>query len=533
MWCPLGRLCPHAVPQRDFTGVNQVTKTSLYLAVDIGATRTAAAVARIHPDGTVSSTPFPLGRHTDSTPSAIFVGDGELLFGDAALRRGISQPERLVREFKRRIGDGTPILAGDRRFTPEQLFALLVSWVADAVAEREGERPSWLSVSIPATWGDHRAGLVAGALERAGWRGVHLISEPEAAARHYVAERSLSAGATLLVYDLGGGTFDSALVRLGSDGSVEIIGEAVGLEGLGGSDFDDAVLRHTADAAGLSLRDLAADEDTRARLAALRREAIEAKEALSFDSETVIPVLLGDGRTTVRLTRSEFESMIETDIERTVDVVSNLLSSVEVLPEDVGAILLTGGSSRIPRIAQLLSERFDRPVAVDADPKAVISLGAARAVAEGGRSPARAVAPVSDAGSVDTDTDTDIAAHTAGTHTDADVGATPAFSRPEPRRRWLGRAATIASVASGALVLGVGITVASLSFGDTPEATEPEPSPSSSPSAPAPDPSMTPTSSTTSPGPLLTPAPPGVVTDVFPPASSDPDPQQPTSTETR
>ena len=201
-----------------------MTKSSLFLAVDVGASRTAAAIARSGPDGLVTPTSFPLGRHTDSVPSVVFVGDGELLFGDAAERRGFAQPERLVREFKRRIGDETPIRAGDRRFTPEQLFALLVSWVVDRVAEREGERPTALSVSIPAAWGDHRSGLVVGALARAGWRDVRLISEPEAAARHYAFERSLEPGSLLAVYDLGGGTFDAALVRIEDDRRIEIVG---------------------------------------------------------------------------------------------------------------------------------------------------------------------------------------------------------------------------------------------------------------------------------------------------------------------
>src|SRR4051794_22013427 len=124
----------------------EVTKSSLFLAIDVGASRTAAAIARVAADGLVTPIPFPLGRHTDSVPSLIFVGDGELLFGDAAERRGIAQPERLIREFKRRIGDSTPIRAGDRRFASEQLFALLVSWVVDCVAEREGELPTALSV---------------------------------------------------------------------------------------------------------------------------------------------------------------------------------------------------------------------------------------------------------------------------------------------------------------------------------------------------------------------------------------------------
>ena len=114
-----------------------------------------------HPTADSISTAFGLGRGTDSAPSAIFVADGELLFGEAAERRGLAQPERLVREFKRRIGDDVPIVVGDQRFAPEELYARTVAWVVDAVAEREGGRPSAISVTIPVTWGAHRSALVA------------------------------------------------------------------------------------------------------------------------------------------------------------------------------------------------------------------------------------------------------------------------------------------------------------------------------------------------------------------------------------
>ncbi|TFV98779.1 Hsp70 family protein [Leifsonia flava] len=479
-----------------------MTKSPLFLAVDVGASRTAAAIARFGPDGLVSTTPFLLGRHTDSVPSAIFVGDGELLFGDAAERRGIAQPERLVREFKRRIGDATPIRAGDRRFTPEQLFALMVSWIVDCIAEREGERPTALSVSIPASWGEHRSGLVASALERAGWRDVRFISEPEAAARHYAFERSLVPGSLLAVYDLGGGTFDAALVRIEDDRSIDIVGDPVGLDAFGGADFDDAVIRHVVRAARLSLDDLAADGDSRVGLAALRREAIDAKEALSFDSETVVPVLMGDGDATVRLTRAEFEEMIEDGIERTVDVVANLLESANKTPEGVAAILLTGGSSRIPRVAQLLSERFDRPVAVDADPKAAISLGAVRAIADADADH-RPVLVDGHALELDPRNDDD---------TRFDENAAPFFVRLETSGSWQGRAATIAGVAIGAIVLVVGIAVAALSPSHASRGPQPGPG-DTPPSSSTPHSSISPTPSTE---PLLTPAPADVVTDLFP-----------------
>lgn len=163
--------------------------TSYYLAVDVGTSRTAAGIARQADDGTLSATPFPLGRHSDSAPSVVFVGEGGLLFGDAALRRGIAQPERLIREFKRRIGDEVPLLAGDQRFLPEQLYARTVAWVIESVSEREGARPDAISVAVPVTWTPFRVDLVTTALAREGWPEVDVIAEPVAAARHYESDR--------------------------------------------------------------------------------------------------------------------------------------------------------------------------------------------------------------------------------------------------------------------------------------------------------------------------------------------------------
>ena len=490
-----------------------MTKSSLLLAVDVGASRTAAAIARLGPDGLVAPTAFPLGAHADSVPSVVFVGDDdELLYGDAAERRGIAQPERLVREFKRRIGDATPIRAGNRGFTPEQLFALLVSWVVDRVAEREGERPAALCVSVPASWGQRRSGLVVSALEEAGCRDVRLIREPKAAARHYAAERSLDVGSLVAVYDLGGGAFDAALVRIEGDCGIEIVAGPVGLDDVGGADFDDAVFRHAVRAAGLSPDDLAPDGKARVGLASLRRQAVEAKEALSFSAQTVVLVFLGHGSATVRLTRAKFEKMIEDGLGRTVDTVASLLESADVAPEDVAAILLTGGSSRIPRVAQLLSERFDRPVAVDADPKAAISLGAVRSLAA-----AADRAPVDGS---DGPTDD-------GARTDEEA---PVVARPGARRTWGSRAATIAAVAVVAVALVVGVAVAVLSPSDVSRGERTVPG-SSSPSTPTPDSSVTPVVSPeplSTPVPLLTPASPGVVTDIFPSDDGPPTPQ-PTS----
>ncbi len=437
--------------------------SSYYLAVDVGTSRTAAATARLAPDGSLLATPFALGRSADSAPSAMFVTGGELLFGDAAERRGLTEPERLVREFKRRIGDDVPIIAGDQRFTPEEVYALMVAWVVDLVSEREARLPNAIAVTVPVAWGQYRTQLVEEALARHGWSSVTLVTEPEAAARHYESTSPLPAARALAVYDLGGGTFDAIVLRTDAAGTVQSAGSQVGLDDIGGSDFDDAVLRHTLTAAGVAPESLGADE--RMALAALRRECVDAKESLSFDSEVVIPVLLGSGHGTVRLTRDEFESMIDQRITRTTDALAEALESAGVDTDEVESILLTGGSSRIPHIAQVLSERFDRPIAIDADPKAIIALGAVRVLSDHASGPAPAAVPavIPAAASAIVPVIAAAAVEKAATKKTVTAKKTD-VAKPLPDRgdakgrKW--RLPTFAYLSAGSLVLGIGLVVA-------------------------------------------------------------------------
>ena len=349
-----------------------------FLAVDLGTSRLGAATARVASDGSITSAVFPLGRRGDSVATVVFVAeDGELLFGDAAERRGVSTPERLIREFKRSIGDDVPLVVGDQSIPAEQLYARTVAGVIDAVTEREGGAPAGVIITHPAMWGPHRVGTISAALAALGMRDVEFITEPEAAARHYEASRALEPGETLAVYDLGGGTFDCVLLRK-TETSFELVGEPMGLDNLGGADFDDAVVRHVLRSAEVSPEALDdSSADARVALSQLRRECVDAKEALSFDSDVVIPVLLQAGRSSVRLTRAEFEDMIDPYVTQTVDVLEDALEAADVEPEQLESVLLIGGSSRIPLVTQRISERLDRPTAIDADPKASIALGAA------------------------------------------------------------------------------------------------------------------------------------------------------------
>ena len=373
---------------------------SYVLAIDVGTSFTAAAIAKNDQDAQPVPESLPLGSRGTAVPSVVYYPEeGPVLVGEAAERRGLDDPVRVVREFKRRIGDSVPIAVGTLSLSAEAVFATMAQWVVDRAVEREGEAPSEIIITHPAAWGGHRTMAVLTALTAKGLHRVTLISEPEAAALHYASQVRVEDDSTIAVYDLGGGTFDTAILRKESTGRFDFLGSPEGIEGLGGADFDAAVLRYVAAHTGDAFSDLdPADPATLAALARLRRECVEAKEALSSDSEASIPVLLPGTQQQVRLVRSEFEAMIDESIRETVDSLESSLEQLGLGPADLTAVLLIGGSSRIPLVAQLISEQLDRPIAVDADPKSSICLGAAVAALRA--LPAAAPLPSEDAAAV-------------------------------------------------------------------------------------------------------------------------------------
>ncbi len=350
------------------------------LGVDVGTSFTAAAIWRW--DEQDKAEAVALGSRMQAVPSVLFLGaDGSVVVGEAAERRTLTDPDRVVREFKRRIGDDTPLLVGGQPYAAHDLAAMMVRWVVDRVTEREGGSPDRIAITHPAGWGPYKKDLLSRALGAVGLDDLTFLAEPEAAAVSYAAKERVEAGTTIAVYDLGGGTFDAAVVRKTGAGSFALLGSADGLEQLGGADFDEAVFTHVqSDPTQWDALDVE-DPSVLSGLARLRRECIEAKEALSSDTEVSIPVLLPEVSAHVRLVRSEFEEMIRPALEDTVDSLSRAIHSADLSAGDLGAVLLVGGSSRIPLVAQLVSAALGCPVVVDADPKTTIALGAALSIA--------------------------------------------------------------------------------------------------------------------------------------------------------
>ena len=375
------------------------------LGVDLGTTYTAAAVYR---DGRAHI--VELGTRSAAVPSVLFVKDDEaLLVGEAATRRGISDPSRVAREFKRRFGDPTPLIIGGSPYAADALMAKTLRWVLDAVEEREGGPPEKVTVTHPANWGQFKRDLLEQSLRLAGLTEAETITEPEAAAIHYASNERVEPGQIVAVYDLGGGTFDAAVLRKTPDG-FDIMGRPEGIEHLGGVDFDQALLAKVDEGVGGALGSLDLNNPTHAQAAGrLREEVVGAKEALSTDTDTSIPVVLPDLQTEVRVTRAELEDMLRAPLGETIAALRRALDSAGVSAAEVTKVLLVGGSSRIPLVAEMVSAELGRPVAVDAHPKHAIPLGAAIAAAGVAPEPAAATAEML----APTDTET-IAAAAAG-----------------------------------------------------------------------------------------------------------------------
>ncbi|MEJ3655140.1 Hsp70 family protein [Actinomycetes bacterium KLBMP 9759] len=365
---------------------------SYQVGIDVGTTWTAAAVCR----GGEAVEMVPLGERSPALPSAIHIGmDGVLDIGEAALRREMSDPAGVVQEFTRRIGDRTPVVAGGIAVPAEALATRFLAKVLQVVAEREGGPADRVAVAHPAGWGPHRLGALRHALGREGLGNAVLVAEPQAAAIGYARATRVETGAAIAVYDLGGGTFDAAVVRkTDAGGGFALLGRPQGIEDLGGVDFDAAVFDHVRVEIGTRWDALdVADAEVLAAVAALRRDCTIAKETLSQDTVAAVPVSLPDIHTTVRLQRAQFEEMIRPAIDTTTATLQAVIRSAAVADGDVPTVLLVGGSSRIPLVAQILRGLGYR-VAVDVDPKGAVAIGAAVAASRIGRTPAGAARPI-------------------------------------------------------------------------------------------------------------------------------------------
>lgn len=343
---------------------------SYYLGIDIGASRVHAAIARTSPSGDEVVESFALGEAGLEMPAVMSVtADGELVFGEAAAARGGEHNGSLVNGIRHRVGTGVPFLVSGQRVCAEDAYARLAAEVVARVQDSEGQPADHVVLTHPASWGTHRIDLIRTALATHCGEAVDLLPEPQAAALGHIL--AADPGQLVAVCDLGATTLKTAILRTGADGmgTSTLANDAVAI---GGLDLDDVVLESVL-ASTPTLTHV-----SHATLAALRTESSGAKEALSSQAEVTIPTRGSDGPLSVRLTRSQFEVLIQGLLDRTVAALKETIDSSGVAFDDVSTVVLAGGSARIPFVAEHLTTALARPVVADHDPGAVIAMGAAR-----------------------------------------------------------------------------------------------------------------------------------------------------------
>ena len=342
------------------------------LGVDLGTTFVAAAVAR--PTGIAM---VPLGDQAVVAPAAVAVRpDGSIVTGDAAERRAVSQPALVARGLKRRLGDPEPVGLGDVSYPVATLLGAQLRDVVTRVADREGGPAERIVLSHPTTWTPTRRGRFEEVARAAGLEAPLLVTDAEAAVQHAAPSR-LRDGGIVAVYDLGGGGFEATVVRTGPGGP-EILGTPEGTDVLGGADIDEAILSYVDDAVGGALARLDLDDArTAVALARLRQDCVLAKETLSLDTEAVVPVFLPGRHFEIRLNRTTFEQMLRAPLQSTLDALSHAVRSAGLAPADVDAVLLVGGSTRIPMVVEMLGREFGRPLLEGVHPVHAVALGAA------------------------------------------------------------------------------------------------------------------------------------------------------------
>ena len=343
------------------------------IGIDLGTTNSCVAVIE---GGKPVVIPNAEGQRT--TPSVVAVTKaGERLVGEAAKRQAVTNAPRTVSSVKRLMGSEKRVPIDGKTYTPQEISALILSKLkADAEAYL-GEAVTQAVITVPAYFNDAQRQATKDAGRIAGLEVRRIINEPTAAALAYGLDNGKTQN--VMVYDLGGGTFDVSLIRIG-DGIVQVLATC-GDNFLGGDDFDERIVTWLAEGfrADTGL-DLTTD---RVAMQRLREEAEKAKKELSAATQTEIhlPFILSgaDGVHHLQktLTRAKFEELCADLIERTALPVRNALSDARLSASDLDQVLLVGGSTRIPAVQAKVMRMVGLEPGKSLNPDECVALGAA------------------------------------------------------------------------------------------------------------------------------------------------------------
>jgi molecular chaperone DnaK len=344
------------------------------IGIDLGTTNSAAAYIHKRKPKMI---PMMNGEHT--IPSVVLVDpSGQVIVGHDAKGALIAMPERTKAAVKREMGEATEIPLGDQSYTPEEVSAFILKEIKKAVDHHLGEGEKEAVITVPAYFTNKQRQATKTAGELAGFVVERIINEPTAAALAYGMQH-LDKNNHILVYDLGGGTFDVSVLEM-MEGILEVKASA-GNNRLGGEDFDWKLVDWLAEKV---IKEHGVDprEEIRAKNR-LKEEAEVVKKHLSFqDSVDIsIPVITVKGNAPIGLdatiTRTEFENLIEPFLTETVEKLKQVLKDANLESDQIDEVLLVGGSTRIPRVHELVTAFFKRAPKDELHPDEAVALGAA------------------------------------------------------------------------------------------------------------------------------------------------------------
>lgn len=341
----------------------------MIIGIDLGTTNSAAAVWR---DGKAELIPNSLGHYL--TPSAVGLDDnGELLVGLPARERQSTHPQLTATAFKRYMGSQRATRLGKGVYAPEELSAMVLrSLKADAEALL-AEPVTEAVITVPAYFNDKQRKATRRAGELAGLKVERLLNEPTAAALAY-GIHNLEDESRLLVFDLGGGTFDVSILEI-FEGVIEVRA-STGDNRLGGEDFNDLLVRATRTRFAKELTFVnAAEEEALTQI--VRAAAERARRALSSESTASLNLVWKDKAYSHEITADLFESLAAPLLERLKEPVLRAVRDSDMRPTDLNEIVLVGGATRMPLVRRTVTRMFDRFPSHAVNPDEAVALGAA------------------------------------------------------------------------------------------------------------------------------------------------------------
>lgn len=354
-----------------------------FLGIDLGTTNT---VGMIFDDINDDLEVVKIEGVEDVLPSVVCYLEDEVLVGSEARNSAVIYPEETISSIKRHMGESEPIVIHDKSYLPEEVSSEILKTIKESAMEQTGEAFNEVVITHPAYFNDRQIYATKEAGIKAGFTTVHLLSEPLAAAIEYGYKQSYVQ--KVLIYDLGGGTFDACVLEVNRDiygnNSFKELSD-VGDMYLGGDDFDNVLIDHLVatfeKTHQVSFEDFD-DVEQRRMMQKIKQEAEKAKKVLSEVSKYTIninPLTISEGlpyNLSYELTRDDFEGMIKPLIERSLEVVNTAFERAKVEASDIDKVILVGGSTLIPMVKRIIAGQIKEPYRAS-DPAKSVAMGGA------------------------------------------------------------------------------------------------------------------------------------------------------------